>query len=228
MRLSGLLFDLDGTLADTIPVCVRAFQNTLSRHLNRILSDNEIRTMFGPSEEGMLQQVLQENWEQGLETYLTEYGIEHQNCRKPFEGIVDLLELLQERGIRLGIITGKGPRSAEISLRQLQLRPYFELVETGSPQGPVKTRQIRDALRSWSLHPGEVALAGDAVYDIQAAQEAGAISIAAAWAPSADATELKQTGPDLLFHSVSRFAEWIEGVTGNPLSVENPGFNPSS
>ena len=52
--IRGVIFDLDGTLGDTLPVCYRAFARVLGRRLGRPFSDTEIHSMFGPSEEGIL------------------------------------------------------------------------------------------------------------------------------------------------------------------------------
>ena len=52
--LRGLIFDLDGTLANTLPVAIAAFQHTFRTHVGRDYSPAEIRAMFGPSEEGIL------------------------------------------------------------------------------------------------------------------------------------------------------------------------------
>jgi phosphoglycolate phosphatase-like HAD superfamily hydrolase len=47
--------------------------------------------------------------------YLEEYARAHVTCREPFPGILPLLTTLQGRSVQLGIVTGKGPRSASIS-----------------------------------------------------------------------------------------------------------------
>lgn len=48
--IKAVLFDFDGTLANTLPICYYAFQNVFKKYDNRELSTNEISAMFGPSE----------------------------------------------------------------------------------------------------------------------------------------------------------------------------------
>ena len=70
VRLRGIIFDLDGTLGDTIPVCIQAFQRTFHHYLGHLFTAQDIIAMFGPSEEGMLQRQLPQTWPQALDMSL--------------------------------------------------------------------------------------------------------------------------------------------------------------
>jgi pyrophosphatase PpaX len=212
MRLRGIIFDLDGTLGDTVPVCIQAFQRTFHHYLGYLLTSQDIIAMFGPSEEGMLQRQLPQTWPQALDMYLEEYARAHATCREPFPGILPLLTTLQGRGVRLGIVTGKGLRSASISAHALGLDVYFDGIEAGAAAGPVKPAGIRTLLTRWAVAPEEVAYVGDAPYDIDAAKHAGVIAVAAAWAASADVAALAARQPHALFRSVAEFATWAEHI----------------
>ena len=213
MRLRGMIFDLDGTLGDTIPVCIQAFQRTFHHYLGHFLTSQDILAMFGPSEEGLLQRQLPQTWPQALDMYLEEYARAHAMCRAPFPGILPLLTTLQGRGVHLGIVTGKGPRSASISARVWGMDAYFDGIETGAVEGPVKPAGIRALLTRWAVIPAETAYVGDAPYDIDAAKHAGVLAVAAAWAASADSAALAARQPHVLFRSVEEFATWAEHVT---------------
>jgi phosphoglycolate phosphatase-like HAD superfamily hydrolase len=213
MQLRGMIFDLDGTLGDTVPVCIQAFQRTFHHYLGHLLPAQDIVTMFGPSEEGMLQQQLPQTWPQALDMYLEEYARAHATCHEFFPGLLPLLTTLQGRGVRLGIVTGKGPRSASISAHMLGLDVFFDGIEAGVADGPVKPAGIRAFLTRWAVTPAAVAYVGDAPYDIEAAQHAGVIAVAAVWAASADAVALAARQPHLLFRSVAEFAIWAERVS---------------
>jgi pyrophosphatase PpaX len=208
-----MIFDLDGTLGDTIPVCIQAFQRTFHHYLGHLLTAQDIIAMFGPSEEGMLQRQLPQTWQQALDMYLEEYARAHVTCREPFPGILPLLTMLQGRSVQLGIVTGKGPRSVSITARVWGLDAYFESIEAGAAAGPIKPAGIRAFLTQWAMTPAEVAYVGDAPYDIEAAQQAGVLAVAAAWAASADAAALAARQPHVLFRSVAEFATWAERVS---------------
>jgi pyrophosphatase PpaX len=213
MKLRGMLFDLDGTLGDTVPVCIQAFQRAFYYYLGQHLTAQDIMAMFGPSEEGMLQRALPQDWPQAVDMYLMEYERAHTTCRDLFSGLLPLLASLRARGVRLGIVTGKGLRSAQISARMLGLDTYFEGIEAGAADGPVKPAGIQAFLTRWAVAPQAVAYVGDAPYDIDAAKQAEVIAVAAAWAAGANAVALATRQPHVLFRRVADFVAWAERVS---------------
>ena len=209
MRLSGLIFDLDGTLGDTLPVCFAAFRVTFRHYLKREYSDREIRALFGPTEEGIFQDMFPDQWQDALAMYLREYRRAHQTCRQPFPGIPDALSLLQEREIRLAIVTGKGPGSAKILLEEMGMADAFDIVEAGSPRGGVKPASMRKVLDAWKLPPTTIAYIGDAPSDIRSAHEIGATPLGAGWAGTADCSLLAVLNPLHTFTTTQQFLDWI-------------------
>jgi phosphoglycolate phosphatase/pyrophosphatase PpaX len=203
-----LIFDLDGTIADTIPVCCAAFREAISRHTGRVLRDAEIVALFGPSEEGIIHGLVGDGWEACLESYLVAYEREHVACPAAFDGLSELLDGLRRRGLRLGVVTGKGARSAAITLRLLGLADQFDAVETGSPQGAVKPAALRRIAARWGLEPAQIAYLGDAPTDMYDARAAGVLPLAAAWASTADRAALQAAAPCRLFTGVDQFVEW--------------------
>lgn len=213
MPLQGVIFDLDGTVGDTLPVCFVAFREVFHSYLNRTYNDKEIRAMFGPTEEGMIQQAVPGRFEEAFAAYLAAYERAHAICPEPFPGIRQVIEALERHGVRRAIVTGKGPRSAAISLRVLGLAGSFERVEAGSPDGNVKPKKMRRVIEAWGVDPAAVACVGDAPSDIRAAREIGAIPLAAAWASTADYEVLRALGPQETFRHVEEFLDWIERNT---------------
>lgn len=207
--LRGVIFDLDGTLGDTLPVCYRAFARVFARRLGREYTDAEIHSMFGPSEEGILARLCPDDPDTALADYLREYRLAHALCPQPFEGIPDLLHWLRDEGVALAIVTGKGPHSARISLEAFDLAGVFPVVEAGSAAGGVKPTAMRRVLADWGIAPGDVAGVGDSPSDVRAAGEVGITSVAAAWARGADRDRLAASQPDHLFGAVSALRRWL-------------------
>jgi phosphoglycolate phosphatase-like HAD superfamily hydrolase len=208
LPLRALSFDLDGTIADTIPVCVRAFQATFREHLGRELAQAEVTAMFGPSEEGIFRRLLGPRWQPAHDFYLAEYERLHDACPRPFPGLVDLLDELGRRRVRLAVVTGKGPESAAISLRCLGVARYFEVVAAGSPQGAIKADCLERLVAGWALPARDVCHVGDSPTDVLSARRAGVTAAAAAWAPDVDRARLSAAEPDCLFDEVRAFAAW--------------------
>ena len=210
MRLDGMLFDVDGTLADSLPVCLAAFREAIRASTGRELTDAEIVARFGPTEEGMIQRLVPGDWEACLDIYLEAYRRALAQRPTSLPAMAAALERLRGRGLSLGVVTGKGLRSALLTLDHLGLARYFDMVEAGSPEGNVKPASIRQALARWGLRAGRVAYIGDSASDIHAAREAGVVPLGAAWVPTTDGTALRAAAPLETFDTVQGFLGWIE------------------
>lgn len=209
MQIHGAIFDLDGTLGDTLPVCYQAFRHVFREFEGVTYSNEEIARMFGPSEKGIFQKRLPDKWESAWRAYLDRYAQFHPQYAKRFPGIEQALGLFNENSIPLGIVTGKGMESAEISLNELGLAPYFEVIEAGDDERGVKPQAIKRILRIWDLPGEKVIYVGDVPYDIRSAREAGAIPIAANWSNTRSREELQSEGPAAIFTTISEFINWL-------------------
>ncbi|NMG05434.1 HAD family hydrolase [Brasilonema sp. UFV-L1] len=209
ITLKGIIFDLDGTLANTLPVCFTAFRQAFFEYLNRHFTDEEISSYFGPSEEGIFQRLVQSEWQACLQMYLDEYEKAHAICEQPFPGIETALSYCQQKNIALGIVTGKGRDSAAISLRYLGLEDYFDTIKTGSANGGIKPLAIKSVLEKWKIAPECVAYVGDSPSDMVDAKEVGVIPLAAAWAKTASFERLEAMAPLATFSTVENFIDWI-------------------
>lgn len=207
-----IIFDLDGTIGNTLPLCIKAFKKSIEPLAGRTLCDQEIIDTFGPSEEGTILALIPEHFDQGIKDYFKYYRDLHNMCDAPFDGIIEILELAKKRNVRLAMVTGKGEQSTEITLSVFGIRSYFEIIETGSPIGPRKVQGIKNVLEQLRVAPKESLYVGDSPGDIIAAREAKVSIIAAAWANTADKEQLQSLRPDKLFSNVSEFIRYIEQV----------------
>ena len=217
----AVLFDLDGTLGDTLPLCVSAFHRAMEPMLGRSLTDEEILATFGPSEEGTVTILLETDErfrrlppeerrvreEEALDAYLRWYRELHSTFSpRPFEGMVELLHRLKAAGIVLGLVTGKGPKSCAISLAEYGIADLFDQVETGSPAMLDKPAGIRRILDRRGIRPEEAVYVGDMPSDIRAARSVGMEPLAAAWASTARRDDLLQENPPAVIDTVADLA----------------------
>ena len=209
--LKAVIFDFDGTLADTLPLCIKAFRMAIEPHLNRTVSDAEIIATFGPSEEGTIQSLIPDRFTEGLSAYHEYYTTYHPEFPTLFEGMDEVLTLLRENRVRLALVTGKALKSALISLEFYQIQHFFEHIGHGDLTKVHKTNNIRRILAEWNLEPDEVVYVGDAPSDITACRAAGVPILAAAWAPTAEPDVLRSLEPDELFLSVDELKQWLAG-----------------
>jgi phosphoglycolate phosphatase-like HAD superfamily hydrolase len=210
MNCKAIIFDLDGTLANTLPVCVRAFQDTLQHFCNRTLSEEEVYAHFGPSEEGILESIVPGRLSETLPVFADIYRRDHYLCQAPFPGVEKLLKTAKDHGMRTGIVTGKGRRSADISLEILGIGRLLDRVEVGFSHGADKPRSIRLMLADWGIAPAQAAYVGDMPSDMESARAAGVLPLGAAWAETATV----RPGADgyQCFERVEDLIQWVENV----------------
>ncbi|HSB93226.1 MAG TPA: HAD family hydrolase [Flavitalea sp.] len=201
----GIIFDLDGTIANTLPLCIEAFRRSIQPLANRTLTDEEIIATFGPSEEGTIMALAPLHYEAGIKGYLEQYEQLHSMCPDPFDGIRELLQKIKSGSSRLAMVTGKGKYSTNISLEAFDLDDVFEIIETGAPHGPRKAEGIMAVLESWDVKDKSTILyVGDAPGDIIAARKAGIPIAAVTWASTTNRDELIAMQPDYLLDSVNQ------------------------
>ena len=191
INMKAVIFDFDGTLANTLPICYFAFQSVFKDFDNKVLSANEIKEMFGPSETGIIRNNLSHaNIDDAIEQYYAKYSEFHDQLVDNNEEIEHLLRNLKNAGIKLGIVTGKARRSLDISLKILQMEDYFDVVITGDdviepkphPEGVLKTLTLLE------IDNKDAIFIGDSDADIIAGLKANVFTIGVQWLPDFQTT----------------------------------------
>ena len=106
---------------------------------------------FGQSEERTIRALAPNGFEDCRKEFLKRYESMHDAYAVPFEGIASLLDELRSARVPVAIVTGKGARSAAISLKVLGLEQYFTLIKPSSAQAPSKDLAILEVLNEWAL-----------------------------------------------------------------------------
>ena len=204
-----IAFDLDGTIANTLPMCILAFQQGVSPYAGHALTIGEITSLFGLNEVGMVGRLAPGHVEEALEGYYAVYEAEHGRCPDAFPGVAALVSALREKGKIVSMITGKDDRSCHISLRQFGMDDLFADVLTGSARGNNKKERMLELLEKYGLRPDEFLYVGDAVADVIAANGAGVRCISAAWAETADRAALEAVNPGQVFDRFEDAAAYL-------------------
>ncbi len=209
-KIQAVLFDFDGTLADTLPLCIHAFQLTCEHFTGKMPTVAEIYAQFGPSEEGVLENLIPGRLEETLPFYLGLYERLHSVDNLLFPGVDTALDRLKKRGKKLAIVTSKGMQSAAISMRILGLNRWIEAIEAGTPEKADKPRSMRLILERWQMTPAQAAYVGDAPYDMASAKEVGMLALGAAWAMTSSLRGGTDGKADAIFETIEAFLGWIE------------------
>ena len=205
--MKAVVFDFDGTLANTLPICFYAFQTVFNEFDKRELTTNEIKEMFGPSEIGIIMNNCSNpNKEDAIEYFYKKYSEVHKSLVIDNPEILELLKSLKEAEIKLGIFTGKAKRSLDISLKALGMEGLFDVIITGDdvikpkpdPEGLLK------ALSLLKVESSEAIYIGDSDEDIIAGLQANVYTIGVQWLPEYQTSEFS-VQPDLIIKSIKEF-----------------------
>lgn len=208
--LKAIIFDLDGTIGDTLPLCIAAFKKSIEPLSGREFSEEEIIATFGPTEEGTIQALIPDFYEEGLAAFLRHYKEMHDMCPSPFAGMKNIITWLKSKGIIVAMVTGKGLDSCMSTLDHYEMNGLFEIIETGSPHGPRKAEGIQSVLNHFHLAPKEAMYVGDALSDIIYAKKVHVPIVSAAWASTAQPDKLQELNPDALFISIEEFHIYLK------------------
>lgn len=211
----AVIFDLDGTLLDTFPAIVRAWNAAMEPLFGRAFEPQEVVSHFGLPDEQMLGAAFpsalnERDRSAAIERYFLEYRCAHDGI-EPFAGIESLLDLLGERALPLGVMTGKGRRACDETLAHFGWTNRFGSIVTGSeiqhqkphPEGPLRVA------RELNVAPRECVFVGDSPADIGAAEAAGMFSVVAGW-HDYYLDELKSLRPNLWPQSPFELQRWFE------------------
>lgn len=205
--MRAIIFDFDGTLANTLPICFYAFQNVFKKFDNKNLSSEEIKDMFGPSETGIIRNNLSNpNKEEAIEYYYEKYSEHHKSLVVSNLEILELLKSLKELDIKIGIFTGKAKRSLDISLKALDMDGLFDVIITGDDvinpkpdsEGLLKALSILEVINSDTIY------IGDSDADVIAGMRANVFTIGVQWLPEYQTSTFSEQ-PNLIVKSVQEF-----------------------
>jgi pyrophosphatase PpaX len=210
--ITTALFDLDGTLTDTMGLTLRGIRYALEPLLGRPLSDTEIFEQFGPPEPDIIRALVgPQKLSTGLQRLQDYYDREIPRIRT-YDGIRTLLSTLRERGVMIGLATGRGRDNTLRILRQVRLDVFMEVVVTGSDHARHKPdpEGVLRAIRLLHVRPEETLFVGDTRADIQAGRAAGVVTAAALWGCTEGDEWVEEERPDLRFYTVNGMRDWVE------------------
>lgn len=185
-RPYAVLFDLDGTLVDSIALLLASMKHTFQGRA-RTPSDEEWIEGLGTPLPKQLTPYIEsdEDRERLINRYRTFQLENHDRLMARYEGVIDTLALLYQRGHPLGVVTSKGNTMMERGLKFIGADDYIEVaigydsVHIHKPDPyPVKA-----ALEKLEYGADEAVFVGDSPHDIKSGNAAGVITIAALWGP---------------------------------------------
>lgn len=185
--LRGLIFDLDGTLVQSLPGIATALNYALKQNSHPTYSEKEVETFIGDGIETLVKRALLPDQQHLLPKILPDfqkhYSANWQNGTHPYPGVLDLLEELHAADIPMAVLSNKPhPYTVDI-VKALFPSHLFQIVrghEAQYPKKPDPTTALQ-IVASWNLTPQEVAYIGDSTVDLATARNGELIPLILSW-----------------------------------------------
>ena len=210
----AVLFDLDGTLIDSIPLLVASMRHAFEGH-PRPPPVEEWVALIGTPLAGMIRRWALDEPDalRVTERYKAHQWERHDAMVTAFPGIPDLVADLAARGVRLAVVTSKLEPSARKSLDFLGLSPLFPVVvglESTERHKP-HPEPVLHALDRLGVAPADAAFVGDSPHDVEAGNAAGVATVAVLWGPFSR-QQLAEARPRAWAERVGELPGVLEGL----------------
>ena len=181
-----MMFDLDGTLVDSVPDLARAVDQMLLALGREPAGEAQVRRWVGNGAQVLVQRALSgqltvteapeaELFQVAMELFYSAYTQSNGRHARVYEGVLPLLQTLQAAGVSQALVTNKPAAFTHPLLTQLQLAPFFEDVVCGDTLAEKKPHpaQLQWLLNKHGLSAGQVLMVGDSRNDVEAARAVG-------------------------------------------------------
>ena len=204
-RRDTVVFDLDGTLLDTIDDLTRSLNHVLGQHGFPERTMTEVRDFIGNGAARLMELSIPHGlgnplFALCLSKFRAHYA-ENTRDTRPYPGIMELLARLSEEGFRLAIVSNK-PDAAVKALSRAWFGALIGVAIGESDKVPKKPdpAMVYMALKAMRAEPGCCAYVGDSEVDVQTARNAGISFVGVTWGYR-DRETLLRSGADILIDS---------------------------
>jgi phosphoglycolate phosphatase len=201
------IFDLDGTVLDTVSSIAHYANYALERHGIEPIETKEFRYLAGGGVVSLLRGVLKYRGRDGDEalykslyrTYNDAYNADASYLTTVFDGMKETLDELKARGVRIAIVSNKPDYAAHEVVEKLYGQGYFDFVTGQTGAYPLKPdpASTLSVIERFGVEKSEVLYIGDTSTDMQTAKNAGLYAVGVLWG-FRGRDELLASGADVL------------------------------
>jgi pyrophosphatase PpaX len=186
-RFSTFLFDLDGTLIDSIELILTSFHHTLQKHRGHVPPDEVWLAGLGTPLRVQFRRFTDDadEIEAMVATYSAHNLAHHDALVRDYPGVRDMVRSLSARGVRLGVVTSKRRPGTMLGLEKGGFDGLFDVLVTADDVERPKPdpEPVERAMQQLGAVPSETVFVGDSPHDMAAGNGAGVATAAVLWGP---------------------------------------------
>lgn len=214
MKLESVIFDLDGTILDTLEDLKNSVNFALSKNGLPKRTTEEIRDFVGNGIRLLIERAVPENTdadilEKSFLDFKAHYKEHSADNTKPYDGIISVLRELKSRGMKLAVVSNK----ADFAVQDL-INEYFPGIfhyavgeKDGIRRKPCPD-SVNDAMKNLGTSEEYTVYVGDSEVDIETARNTGVPCIAVTWG-FRDKSVLEALSPEYIIDKPSQLTELI-------------------
>jgi pyrophosphatase PpaX len=208
--LKAVLFDLDGTIIQSVDHIVDCWQHTVRTCLGREITREEVLPSLGRTLHDAFEEIAPGRSEELYAEYKAYQNTTHDTAITLVPGTKETLARLKEARLRLGLVTSKGILTTNRGLNLFNLAPYFDALVTleDTEQHKPYPDPLLAAGRKLGLQPNEMIYIGDALVDIKAGKSAGTRTAWVTWGAGTP-EEIESLHPDYTFDTMEDVLELL-------------------
>lgn len=203
MKVRSVIFDLDGTLLNTLDMIMKCNNEIFRKHGYPEKNYAQYRTFVGDGMLTLMKRALPDGTdEQIMKKLISEvldlYHITGVETIPPYEGITELLDELVARGIKISILTNKEHEYAVLNARTIFSKYHFETVigdRSGKPLKPAPDG-VFEICKITGIPLNETIFVGDMMADILTGKNAGIFTVSCLWG-FGNSSDLEKLNPDM-------------------------------
>lgn len=217
MNYSGVIFDLDGTLLNTLDDLADSCNRQLLRHGFPVHPTDAYRYFVGNGAKKLVERALpggsgMDLVDQFLEEFREDYARHCFDRTAPYEGITELLESLKQAGLPMAVLSNKPDAETRRVVERFFPEGLFSHSygqREGIPHKP-DPAGVAPILKDLGLEAARTAFVGDTWIDMQTASRSGCVSIGVLWG-FRERSELEENGARLIAENPQELMELLLG-----------------
>ena len=198
MKKPYIIFDFDGTIANTNDIIIASWQSTFERYLGHEMPVREIEATFGETLYDTIARLIPDADTDEVVAHYRSYQDTHKDQIKVyvFDGVREVMDEMKARGCRIGVATSRTARSFNKYMQELGMEGYVDVLVTMEDVVHHKPHpeSVEKVLEKFGASPEEAIMIGDTKYDIGCANNADVDSVLVGWSHYVDEEAMAAEG----------------------------------